>query len=111
VTRPLKVRALGEGWTSTSTHSAATEIHAGFIRRVEMVRISFTHELGGRAEALFTAPVGAGVYRLREARAWVMNTDPVLERVRGHKSPLTEPACITGEELRVLVTDEDAVQI
>jgi len=89
---------LAEGWTATSRHSLAHVAFGGFFRQVTRVTISFTHETGGRAEVDYIRPVlGGEPWVMRSCAAWV--------------SDLTHPHPITPEELRWLVTDEEALKL
>lgn len=102
---------LGEGWTASTTYSIGVEMRAGFVRRVTRALVSFVHELGGRAVAVYHRPLAGGDWQLVDAKAWTVDIDPASIRVRGYTHALTEPESISGDDLRVLTTDEVALTL
>lgn len=102
---------LGEGWTARTTYSIGHDLRDGFVRRTQRAIVTFTHELGGRAEAVYRRPVTGGDWQLTEARAGVACTDPGCARVRGFAHTLGDMKRISGDELRWLTTDEVAITL
>jgi hypothetical protein len=111
MTTPLTLTPLGEGWTATTTLSLVAVQAGGVSRRIERAVVRFTHEVGGRAEAVFHRRLNGGPYRLASAMAWTVCTDPGCTPDRGFEHALTEPESISGAELGVLVTDVVALAL
>lgn len=102
---------LGEGWTARTTYSLGHEMHAGYVRRIQRAIVTFTHELGGRAAAVYHRPVAGDEWQLVEARAGVACTDPACSRTRGFAHTLGDMKRISGDDLRLLTTDEVAITL
>lgn len=102
---------LGEGWTASTTYSIGSEMHGGFVRRVQRALVTYRHELGGRAVAVHHRPLNSGDWTLVEARAGVMCIDQACTRTRGFQHALGDMTRISGDELRLLTTDEVALTL
>lgn len=105
------LKALGEGWTATTTYGITVQLRGGKVRRMERAIVAFTHELGGRAEAVYHRPLTGGDWVLAAATAWTVCTDPGCSAARGFAHSLTEPKSISGDELGVLMTDVVALTL
>lgn len=105
------VGPVGEGWTVTTSYSLVAEQTGGFARRIERALVAYTHELGGRAVAQYVRPLNGGEWQFRDCAAWIACIDPVCRRSRGFSHTLSEPRRISGDELRVLTTDEVALTL
>jgi hypothetical protein len=107
VTTPFPFQ-LGDGWMATTTFSLGVHSTEGRVRRA---LVTFTHELGGRAVAAYRTPLHVEDWQLTEAHAWTVCIDPACLAVRRYAHTLSEPRRISGDELRLLATDDVALTL
>lgn len=91
--------AMQLGWMASLTY---TLVDAD--ANIEQVTVRLTHELGGRAVAIFTGLL-AGPYQLEQAGIWTVCTEPACSQ-EGFEHALGYPRVATLDELRILVGGE-----